>query len=110
VTERALHKAGYTVTTVTSGHEAVQAYREALLREERFDVSVLDLTVPGAMGGKDAAKLILDLDPEAYLIVSSGYSEDAVMGEYRRYGFSDVLPKPFNASQLCAAVARPGKP
>ena len=65
---------------------------------------ILDLTVPGGMGGREAAKKILAIDPGARLMVSSGYSDDALMAEFRRYGFCAVLPKPYNAQQLCDAV------
>jgi CheY-like chemotaxis protein len=56
------------------------------------------------MGGREAAERILAIDPAAHLMVSSGYSEDSVMADYRRHGFSAVLPKPYTAQQLCDAV------
>jgi CheY-like chemotaxis protein/anti-sigma regulatory factor (Ser/Thr protein kinase) len=102
--ERALRDAGYATKVVGNGSDAVEVYRKLFADGQRFDAVVLDLTVRGGMGGKEAAERILALDPAAHLMVSSGYSEDSVMAEYRRHGFSAVLPKPYTAQQLCDAV------
>jgi PAS domain S-box-containing protein len=104
--DRALRLAGYDVATVENGAEAVAAYRAAKDGGARFDVVILDLTVPGGMGGREAAAGILGLDPDARLIVSSGYSEDAVMSDHTKYGFRSVLPKPYGVKQLTNAVAQ----
>ena len=106
VVERALGEVGCDTCLVANGEEAIAAYREALGRGRPFAAAILDLTVPGGMGGREVAAAILALDPEAKLIVSSGYSEDAVMSDYRRHGFRAVLPKPYSAEQLRAVVAR----
>jgi PAS domain S-box-containing protein len=106
VAERILAKAGYRAHVVTNGEEAIDAYREAMEIGEPFEAAVLDLTVPGAMGGREAAVGILAIDPDAKLIVSSGYSDEAVMSEYAEHGFLAVLPKPYNTSQLLATVAK----
>ena len=57
-------------------------------------------TVPGGMGGKEAVKILLGMDPEVKVIVSSGYSNDPVMAEYKKYGFSGVVSKPFKITEL----------
>jgi PAS domain S-box-containing protein len=105
VAERILAQAGYTTHAVANGSEAAAAYREAWNSNARFDAAILDLTVPGAMGGREAAALILAVDPKAKLVVSSGYSDEAVMSEYAQHGFRAVLPKPYNATQLLSTVA-----
>jgi len=105
VAERILEQAGYTTHATTNGSEAALAYREALQNNKRFDAAILDLTVPGAMGGREAAALILAADPKAKLVVSSGYSDEAVMSEHAQHGFRAVLPKPYNATQLLSTVA-----
>jgi len=56
-----------------------------------FDFVILDLTIPGGMGGKEAIKKILQIDPKAKVIVSSGYSNDPVMANYKEYGFPGVI-------------------
>jgi len=102
--QRALQDAGYATKAATNGGDAVEFYRQAFADGQRFDAVVLDLTVRGGMGGREAAERILAIDPSARLLVSSGYSEDSVMAEYRRHGFSAALPKPYSAQQLCDAV------
>jgi PAS domain S-box-containing protein len=106
VAERALARSGCSTHSVADGTEAIAAYRRALQDGQPFDVAILDLTVPGGMGGREAALEILAIDPRARLVVSSGYSDDAVMSNFRQHGFVDVLPKPYNAGQLVAMVAR----
>ena len=104
IAERTLKNAGYQTHGTPNGGAAVEAYRTALHQGQRFDVVILDLTVPGGMGGREAAEQILAIDPRARLMVSSGYSEDSLMSEFRSHGFWAVLPKPYNAKQLCEAV------
>jgi two-component system, cell cycle sensor histidine kinase and response regulator CckA len=67
---------------------------------------IMDLTMPGSMGGKDATRKILEIDPDAKVIVSSGYSNDPIMSNYREYGFSGVITKPYNVDQLKSEIAR----
>ena len=65
-----------------------------------YDAVILDLTVPGGMGGKEAVKKILEIEPEAKVIVSSGYSEDLVLAEFKQYGFKGILPKPYESRSM----------
>jgi PAS domain S-box-containing protein len=106
IVQRALRELGCDARLVANGEQAIAAYREAMGRGQPFAAAILDLTVPGGMGGREAAAAILAFHPEAKLIVSSGYSEDAVMSDYRRHGFRAVLPKPYSAEQLRAVVAQ----
>jgi two-component system cell cycle sensor histidine kinase/response regulator CckA len=66
----------------------------------------MDLTIPGKMGGLEAAQRILEIDREARLIVSSGYSNDPVMANFRAYGFNDFLVKPYRIDDLSQALNR----
>ena len=99
-----LTHAGYTVALANDGAEAVIMYQQALDEEKRFDGVILDLTVPGGMGGKDAAENILAVDPSAKIIVSSGYANDPIMADYPKYGFSGVVPKPYKIQDLSKVV------
>jgi nitrogen-specific signal transduction histidine kinase/CheY-like chemotaxis protein len=95
---------GYKVELAKDGSEAVNFYRKALEADQAYDVVILDLTVPGGMGGKEAIKLIRELDPNSRCIVSSGYSNDPIMKEYNRYGFSGVVQKPYELGRLSRTV------
>jgi two-component system, cell cycle sensor histidine kinase and response regulator CckA len=100
-----LEHLGYRVATCASGEEAVALYAKAVGAGTPFLAAIMDLTIPGGMGGKDAAQLILALDPAARLIVSSGYSNDEVMADYARYGFCAAMAKPYRVSELTAVLA-----
>jgi PAS domain S-box-containing protein len=97
---------GYEVETVADGAQAVLSYDRAGEAGAPFDLVILDLTVPGGMGGKEALERLLRLDRNVRAIVSSGYSNDPIMADYAKYGFSGVIPKPYNAVQLGEAVKR----
>ena len=92
---------GYQVTACETGEQAVSLYRQAQRRGTPYLAAILDLTVAQGMGGKEAAQQILAFDPQAQLIVSSGYSNDVVMNACREYGFCAASPKPYDAHQLC---------
>jgi two-component system cell cycle sensor histidine kinase/response regulator CckA len=67
---------------------------------------IMDLTIPGGMGGKEAIRHLLELDPQAVAIIASGYSRDPVMARFREYGFKDVIEKPFSNQRLSEALWR----
>ncbi len=97
---RMLVELGYETKTARDGAEAVEAYRKAADEERSFDATIVDLTVPGGMGGHDAARAILDIDPRARVLVSSGYSEDPIMSRWREHGFCGVVSKPYGVEDL----------
>ncbi len=96
---------GYSTDTSPDGLSAVDMYRSALHEGDPYRVVITDITVPGGMGGVEAAQRILKLDPTARLIVASGYSNNAAMAHYREHGFVDYLVKPFRMDELLGAVA-----
>lgn len=91
---------GYKVNCASDGSEAIDLYLKAMNNREPFDAVIMDLTVPGGMGGKEAIKKLLELDPNVNAIVSSGYSNDPIMAEHRKYGFKEVLAKPYTIENL----------
>ncbi|MEK6631601.1 MAG: ATP-binding protein, partial [Acidobacteriota bacterium] len=101
-----LGRLGYRVDVAADGREAIELYTEARKAGDGFDTVIIDLTVPGGMGGKDAIKALLALDPDATAIVSSGYADDPVMSEYQQYGFKGVMPKPFGVADLSRLLQR----
>ncbi|MFW8601432.1 ATP-binding protein [Desulfobacterota bacterium M19] len=101
-----LSMAGFEVETTLNGEQAVALYKHGQANGRAADVLIMDLTVPGAMGGRDAAIEILRLNPAARIIVSSGYSNDPVMADYHDYGFCAAIAKPYRQQDLCEAVRK----
>jgi len=99
-----LEELGYRVTTCSSGEEAIDLYRAAFSAGVPFRAVIMDLTIPGRMGGKEAARFIFDIDPAARLIVSSGYSTDPVMADFRKSGFCGAVFKPYSAEELATVL------
>jgi CheY-like chemotaxis protein len=100
ITRIMLNSIGYEVITATDGAEAITLYREGRDSGHPFDAVIMDLTIPGGMGGEEAIQELIEIDPEAKAIVSSGYSNDPAMTDFRKYGFSDVIPKPYGLREL----------
>jgi len=101
-----LNHLGYQVTTCSTGEEAIALYKAAKDTGSPFTAAIMDLTVPGGMGGKEAAHQILEFDPSACLIVSSGYSNDPIVAEYAGYGFRAALTKPYISAELEQVVSK----
>lgn len=106
VLEKILERFGYEAAFAMDGAEAIDMYRAAMEVGKRFDAVIMDLTVTGGMGGRDAIELLRLVDPGVKAIVSSGYSDDPVMSDFRRYGFDGVIAKPFRADELREALNR----
>jgi CheY-like chemotaxis protein len=99
-----LTKMGYEVSVAKDGNEAIEIYRQAQQLKEPFDAVIMDLTVPGGMGGKEGIGKLKELDPNVKALVSSGYSNDPVMSNFRDYGFEGVIMKPYRIQDLSDAL------
>jgi PAS domain S-box-containing protein len=95
-----LNVLGYKVKSVKNGEEALAAFREGLHDDHPYDAIIMDLTIPGGKGGKETIGELLEIDPGAKVIVSSGYSNDPVMANFEQYGFSAVLVKPYEVVEF----------
>ena len=91
---------GYASVWVTDGADAVRTYQENLAQGEKFAAVIMDLTIPGGMGGREAVAELLAIDHSAKVYVSSGYSTDPIMVNYHDYGFSGVIAKPFDLAAI----------
>lgn len=99
-----LQQMDYEVEVVKDGQAAVESYRKAMEEGRRFDLVIMDLTIPGGMGGKEAVQHIRALDRDARVMVASGYSNDPVMASYGKYGFCGAVVKPFLLQELAHSV------
>ncbi len=103
---RLLENIGYQVDYAEHGAEAIDKYQKSMASNEPFDALIMDLTIPGGMGGKEAILKLLEIDPQVKAIVSSGYSGDPVMADYKKYGFTGVISKPYKLEELGKALQR----
>ncbi len=104
-----LREIGYNPECFSDGESACLAYEKALKAGKPFAFAILDLTIPGGMGGKEAAAKIRQIDRNAVLYASSGYSEDTIMSVPRDYGFNNSLKKPYRREDLVALLSSSGK-
>ena len=98
--DKILSRIGYEVSFARDGSEAVAAYVRAKESGRSFSAVICDLTIRGGMGGREAIKELIAIDPQVKAIVSSGYSDDPAMAEYQKYGFSGVIAKPYKINEL----------
>lgn len=104
--KRLLAYFGYEGEFAQDGREAIELYRAAKEHGRPFDLVIMDLVVPGGMGGQEAVRRLLELNPEAKVVVSSGYSNDPVMAHFHQYGFCDAVAKPYKNDELRQVIAR----
>ena len=97
---RMLVRLGYEPEFARDGGEAIELFAQAHGLGQAFAAVILDLTVPGGMGGKETMARLLEIDPQVKAIVSSGYSDDPIMADFQKYGFSGVIAKPYRISEL----------
>jgi len=106
VVEVMLRRLGYEPVCTRDGASAVEIYRRSIQEHRHFDAVIMDLTIPGGVGGKEAIKEVLALNPGARVIVSSGYADDPIMSNFREHGFCGVIAKPFELYDLGAVLQR----
>jgi CheY-like chemotaxis protein len=99
-----LGELGFAVETAVEGQQAIDMYQQAMDTGKSFAIVILDLTIPGGMGGQEAAKGILQIDPEVKMIVSSGYADDPIIVNYTDHGFKGVATKPYSMNKLSGVL------
>lgn len=100
-----LERLGYKVVFADDGREALKLYTKNMGTERAFDAVILDLTIPGGMGGEETIKELKQLDPDVRAIVSSGYADHPIMADYEDYGFCAVVAKPFRVDELAGVLS-----
>ena len=103
---RLLNKMGYETVFASDGEKAIELYRDEFMAQHPYDLVILDLTVPGGMGGAKTIPELLKIDPKVKAVVSSGYSTDPIMANYEDYGFCGVMEKPYTKAQLAELLNR----
>jgi signal transduction histidine kinase len=106
MTEKMLSLFGYEVVQARDGDEALTLYQKQCEAGAPVDLVVMDLTIPGGMGGQEAIAKLRQIDPKAKAIVASGYANDPVMAAYRDYGFEAGISKPFQLTELRNMIDR----
>jgi len=101
-----LEQSGYTITTAAEGRQAIACYRDAIEAGARYDVVIVDLTVPGGMGGAEVLRELRAVDPAVRVIASSGYAYDPIMADPAAVGFAAVLAKPYDLATLTGTLDR----
>ncbi len=100
IAKELLQHLGYEVVAAQNGEEAIGFYRQARELKKPFDAIILDLAIPDSMGGKEVMQELIAIDPQTKGIISSGYLNDPIIKDFRKYGFLDVLTKPYDANEL----------
>ncbi len=99
---------GYSVDFANDGEEAAALYRKSLEASQPYSAVLMDLTIPGGMGGKEAIGILREIDPGVKGIVSSGYSNDPIMADFKAYGFSGIISKPYKLNELKKVLEKLG--
>jgi len=97
---------GHNVVSSKEGGEAIDLYAQADASGEPFDVVIMDLNIPGGLGGRETIRRLQEMYANVNAIVSSGYSNDPITANYLSYGFKGVLPKPYTMKQLEEAIQK----
>ena len=106
ISQAMLARMGHAVVLAKEGEEAVEIYQQSMNSGTPIDLTIMDLTIPGGLGGKDAVKKILSINPQAKVIVSSGYSTDPILASFKEYGFCEALVKPFRTMDLEEVISQ----
>jgi PAS domain S-box-containing protein len=101
---RILEQQGYQVLTAHDGRSTIELYRKTIAQKQNIRVAILDLTIPGGMGGKETVKHLKDIDPDVNAIASTGYSDDPIISDPAAYGFAAFVTKPFHINDLLRTI------
>jgi PAS domain S-box-containing protein len=102
--EKLMGRMGLEFESAPDGMAAIERYKAARDEGRPFDLVVMDLTIPGGMGGREAISVLREFDPKVRAIVSSGYSSDLAMSEFRKHGFRGMVAKPYDISELASVI------
>ncbi len=101
---RMLNYIGYEVEEAEEGKYAIELYKKAQMKNDPFDIILMDLTIQKGLGGNDTSKILFEYEPEIKIVISSDYSNDPVIANYREYGYKNVIIKPYTIYQLSSVI------
>jgi len=101
-----LNKAGHVVVAVADGEEAIKEYKKHFENGEKFDLVLLDLTIPNGKGGREVIPDLLTIDPDCVAVIASGDDTNPAVKEYEKFGFKGVLLKPYNRATLISTIEK----
>lgn len=104
-TSRLLSKLGYDVEVATEGEKAIELFKKAKESGQPFDAVIMDLTIHGGLGGKETISKLREIDPEIKAILSSGYSNDPLIADYKKFGFKAMVTKPYTLDKLSRVLS-----
>jgi len=104
ITVNVLKTLGYKAYSANDGETAIEFYQQAMDANQSFDAVILDLTIPNGMGGKETIIELKKIDPNVKAIISSGYSSDPVILEYKKYGFCGAINKPYRIEEISQII------
>ncbi len=105
IAKQMLEYMGYDVAIASTGEDAISMYREAQ-NSDPFSLVIMDMNIPGGMGGMEAVSHVLEIDEHARVLISTGYASDAIVNEYATHGFCGCIAKPFDMKGLQEAVVK----
>jgi DNA-binding NtrC family response regulator len=86
--------------------DAIEVYQEDKEYGQPYDAVIVDIVVPGGMGGEETIQKLAEIDPEVKAVAGSGYSNNPIMADFRKYGFSDAIAKPYEIGELSEVLHR----
>jgi len=99
-----LEHVGYNVAFACDGAEAIRMYSEAMVSGKPFDIVIMDLTIPGGMGGAETMKRLYEMDHGVKAVVTSGYADNPIVQDFKKYNFSGMIAKPYNIDELVRVI------
>ena len=101
---RMLRYLGYRVEEAEEGKHAIELYKKAQMKNDPFDIILMDLTIQKGLGGNDTSRILFEYEPQIKIVISSGYSNDPIIANYKEYGFKNVIVKPYTIYQLSNVI------
>ncbi|MCC7431100.1 response regulator, partial [bacterium] len=106
IASQILTELGFKVKCTKNSEETIALYKKEQNAAEPFDLVIMDLTIPGEVGGKETIIKLREINPKIKAIVSSGYSNDPVMANYKEFGFIGFIAKPYRIEELKAVFSK----